>query len=121
MRAYNADWPSKPMPGRSDSVRYPPSNLASSAKPPKSALGFDFDGARFTHVAGKVTFEVIAASFGLDDDAALRRLGEAVHYIDIGGAANDEAAGLEMVGRAEARPQQQPFDTDGAHRDQILR
>ena len=36
MRAYNADWPSKPMPGRSDSVRYPPSNLASSAKPPNA-------------------------------------------------------------------------------------
>src|SRR5512147_3246167 len=71
--------------------------LKPSAKPPKAALGFDFDGARFTHVAGKVTFEVIAASFGLDDDAALRRLGEAVHYIDIGGAANDEAAGLEAL------------------------
>ena len=36
MRAYSADWPSKPMPGRSDSVRYPPSNLASSAKPPNA-------------------------------------------------------------------------------------
>lgn len=71
--------------------------LKPSAKPPKAALGFDFDGARFTHVAGKVTFEVIAASFGLDDDAALRRLGEAVHYIDIGGAANEEAAGLEAL------------------------
>jgi hypothetical protein len=71
--------------------------LKPSAKPPKAALGFDFDGARFTHVAGKVTFEVIAASFGLDDDAALRWLGEAVHYIDVGGAANEEAAGLEAL------------------------
>jgi hypothetical protein len=71
--------------------------LKPAAKPPKTALGFDFDGARFTHVAGKVTFEVIAASFGLDDDAALCKLGEAVHYIDVGGAANDEAAGLEAL------------------------
>ena len=40
---------------------------------------------------------MIAASFGLDGDAALRRLGAAVHYIDVGGAASDEAAGLEAL------------------------
>jgi hypothetical protein len=42
---------------------------------------------------------VIAASFGLDDDEWLRRIGEAVHYIDVGGAASDEAAGLEAMAR----------------------
>lgn len=73
--------------------------LKPSARPPKGALGFDFDGATFTHVAGKVTFEVIAASFGLDADEWLRKIGEAVHYIDIGGAASDEAAGLEAMVR----------------------
>jgi hypothetical protein len=41
-------------------------------KCPKTALGFDFDGATFTHVDGRVTFEVLAASFGLDGDPALR-------------------------------------------------
>jgi hypothetical protein len=44
-----------------------------------------------------VTFEVVAASFGLDDDKALRQIGAAVHYIDVGGAASDEAAGLETM------------------------
>jgi hypothetical protein len=73
--------------------------LTPKAKLPKSALGFDFDGATFTHVAGKVTFEVIAASFGLDDDPTLGKIGEAVHYIDVGGAASDEAAGLEAMMR----------------------
>ena len=73
--------------------------LKSAAKCPKGALGFDFDGATFTHVDGKVTFEVIAASFGLDGDEALRKIGEAVHYIDVGGAASDEAAGLEAMMR----------------------
>jgi hypothetical protein len=73
--------------------------LKPSAKPPKGALGFDFDGATFSHVAGKVTFEVIAASFGLDEDEWLRKIGEAVHYIDIGGAASEEAAGLEAMVR----------------------
>ncbi len=73
--------------------------LKASARPPKGALGFDFDGATFSHVDGKVTFEVIAASFGLDGDEALRKIGEAVHYIDVGGAASDEAAGLEALAR----------------------
>ena len=30
-------------------------------KSPKGAVGFDFDGATFSHVDGKVTFEVVAA------------------------------------------------------------
>lgn len=68
-------------------------------KAPKTALGFDFDGATFTHANGKVTFEVIAETFGLHDDPALARLGEAVHYIDIGGVPSEEAVGLELVMR----------------------
>jgi hypothetical protein len=68
-------------------------------KAPKGAVGFDFDGATFSHADDKVTFEVIAESFGLREDAALRRLGEAVHYIDVGGVPSEEAAGLELVMR----------------------
>ena len=68
-------------------------------KCPKSALGFDFDGARFTHVGDKVTFEVVVHSFGLEGDLALERLGELVHYIDIGGIPVDEAAGVETIVR----------------------
>lgn len=66
---------------------------------PREALGFDFDGARFTHVGDKVSFEVVAASFGLDDDAGVRALGRLVHCIDVGGVAVDEAAGLELLVR----------------------
>jgi hypothetical protein len=68
-------------------------------KCPKTALGFDFDEARFTHVGDKVTFEVVAHTFGLEEDAALKRLGELVHYIDIGGIPVDEAAGVETMVR----------------------
>ncbi len=64
---------------------------------PRGALGFDYDGARFTHVGALVTFEVLAASFGLDADAALRRIAGAVHYLDVGGIPVPEAAGLETV------------------------
>ncbi|MDB5870476.1 MAG: hypothetical protein JWP96_2808 [Polaromonas sp.] len=66
---------------------------------PASALGFDFDGARFSHVADKVTFEVVARTFGLEADKAIARLGELVHYIDIGGIPVDEAAGVEALMR----------------------
>lgn len=73
--------------------------LADASKCPKSALGYDFDGATFTHVGDKVTFEVLAESFGLLDDPALRRLGQLVRSIDVGGSVLDEAPGLELVVR----------------------
>ncbi|MDM0052603.1 chromate resistance protein ChrB domain-containing protein [Variovorax sp. J22R115] len=73
--------------------------LADPGKRPKGALGFDFDGATFTHVGDKVTFEVVAHTFGLEEDPGIRRLGELVHYIDVGGIPVDEAAGIETIVR----------------------
>ena len=64
---------------------------------PKKALGFDFDGAAFTHVGERVTFEVLLASFGLDQDRGLARLGELVHALDVGGATVPEASGFEAL------------------------
>jgi DNA-binding FrmR family transcriptional regulator len=64
---------------------------------PKGAVGFDFDGAEFTHVGSRVTFEVLMASFGLDDDPALAAIGRAVHFLDIGGIPVAEAKGLETI------------------------
>ena len=66
-------------------------------KCPKSAVGFDFDGAAFTHVGGRVSFEVLAASFALDRDPALARIGALVHFLDVGGAPVAEASGVEAV------------------------
>lgn len=71
--------------------------LASPSDCPKSALGFDFDGAAFTHVDGRVTFETLLASFGLQDDPALARLGAMVRHLDVGGDPVPEAAGFEAV------------------------
>lgn len=71
--------------------------LAAPADCPKSALGFDFDGARFTHVGDRVSFETLLASFGLEDDPALRRLGAMVHQLDVGGEPVPEAVGFEAV------------------------
>jgi len=70
---------------------------------PRDVLGFDFDGATFTHVAAvtnapeRVTFEVLAASFGLDENPAIARIGTIVHNLDVGGVPVAEAAGIEAL------------------------
>lgn len=63
---------------------------------PAEALGFDFDGASFTHINGKVTFEVLLESFGLDHPG-LARMGALVHFLDAGGIQPSEASGLEQI------------------------
>lgn len=67
------------------------------ARAPKNVLGFDYDGARFTHVGARVSFEVLATSFGLDADPRLQRMAQVVRYLDVGGIPVPEAAGLEAV------------------------
>lgn len=62
-----------------------------------SWLGFDFDGARFSHVGARVTFETLLVSFGLDANPALGQLGALIHALDIGGPRVAEAAGLEAI------------------------
>ena len=64
---------------------------------PRKAIGFDFDGAEFTHLDNHVTFEVLVASFGLGNDPALAAIGAAVHFLDIGGIPVADAKGLETV------------------------
>ncbi len=70
--------------------------LASPADCPPDALGFDFDGATFSHVGVRVTFEVLLASFGLETPA-LQRLGALVHFLDVGGVQPPESVGIESA------------------------
>lgn len=70
--------------------------LKTPADCPKKALGFDFDGATFTHVGTRVTFETLLASFALETPALLR-VGLIVHALDAGGVQPPEAAGIERV------------------------
>ncbi len=44
-----------------------------------------------------MSFEVLAASFGLDADPAIARIGTIVHYLDVGGTPVTEASGIEAV------------------------
>ena len=71
--------------------------LADTSKPPRGVIGFDFDNARFTHVGSRVTFEVLMASFGIEQDPRLLSLAATVHYLDAGGIPTPQAAGLEAV------------------------
>lgn len=71
--------------------------LATPADCPEEALGFDFDGAAFTHIGDRVTFEVLLASFGLDTDRGLVRLAKMVHVLDVGGSPVPEASGFEAM------------------------
>lgn len=70
--------------------------LTTPADCPSDALGFDFDGAAFTHVGARVSFEVLLASFGLETPA-LQRFGAMVHFLDVGGVQPPEAAGIESA------------------------
>jgi len=72
-------------------------------KRPKDSVGFDFDGADFTHVGSRVTFEVLLASFALDGDPALAAIGAAVHYLDAGGIPVADARGIETLIRGVAQ------------------
>jgi hypothetical protein len=80
--------------------------LAKPSDCPRKALGFDFDGATFTHVGERVTFETLMASFGLGDDAALVRMAAMVHALDVGGETVAEAGGFEamLAGARERLP-----------------
>jgi len=60
-------------------------------------LGFDFDGAAFSHVGARVTFETLLVSFGLEGDPTLARFGELVHCLDVGGLPVAEAPGVEAL------------------------
>ena len=71
--------------------------IARPSECPKNAVGFDYDGAEFTHVKNRVTFEVLAASFGLDGDPAIAAIGAAVHFLDVGGIPAPDAKGLETM------------------------
>jgi hypothetical protein len=71
--------------------------LETPADLPKKAVGFDFDGAPFTHVQSRVTYEVLLKSFDLEADSALRRLGDVVHYLDVGGIPVADATGVATM------------------------
>ncbi|MEN5303580.1 chromate resistance protein ChrB domain-containing protein [Pseudomonas sp. TWI628] len=63
---------------------------------PSDALGFDFDGARFSHVGQRVSLETLIDSFAVQQPG-LARLAGIIHYLDVGGNQPSEAPGIERV------------------------
>ena len=74
--------------------------IARPSECPEKAVGFDFDGAEFTHVGNRVTFEVLLSSFGLETRPSLVAIAAAVHFLDVGGVVVGAAKGLETMLRA---------------------
>src|SRR5436190_995299 len=64
---------------------------------PRQAIGFDFDGADFTHARGLVTFEVLTETFGLAREPAIRRIGAAVHFLDADGIPVPQPKAVETM------------------------
>lgn len=72
---------------------------------PQNAIGFDFDGAQFTHINQYITFEVLLISFELFQQPSLKNLASLVHYLDVGGIPTPEAAGIEKILQGMRRQQ----------------
>ena len=64
---------------------------------PARAVGYAFDGATFCNSTDRVTFEQILASFKLDQNAALARIGTLIHALDAGDTEVAEAAGVQTL------------------------
>jgi hypothetical protein len=64
---------------------------------PANAVGYAFAGATFCNSKDKVTFEEILASFKLDKNTALARIGALIHALDGGETRVAEAAGVQTL------------------------
>jgi hypothetical protein len=64
---------------------------------PAGAVGFGFTGATFCNSKDKVTFEEILASFKLDKNTALARIGALIHALNAGDTKVAEVAGVQTL------------------------
>lgn len=64
---------------------------------PSDAVAFGYEGASFSNIRDKVTFQELLRSFSLDKNETLTRIGVLVHSLDTGGALVAEAAGVETL------------------------
>jgi hypothetical protein len=64
---------------------------------PSGALGFAFDGAHFAAGEGRVAYEEMLAQLDLAKNPALAKIGSIVHFLEAGGTAVPEAAGVQTL------------------------
>jgi hypothetical protein len=66
-------------------------------EPPEGALGFAFEGAHFAAGGPRVAYEEMLARLDLAKNPALTKIGAIVHYLEAGGDAVPESAGVQML------------------------
>ena len=71
--------------------------LDKSEELPSGALGFAFDGAHFAASGTRVAYEEMLAQLQLAKNPALVKIGSIVHFLEMGGSAVPEAAGVQML------------------------
>jgi hypothetical protein len=64
---------------------------------PGGALGFGFEGAHFAPSDQRVAYEEMLARLDLQKSAALVKIGSIVHFLEMGGDAVPEAAGVQTL------------------------
>lgn len=64
---------------------------------PSGALGFAFDGAHFGATDTQVAYEAMLARLDLAKNPALAKIGSIVHFLEMGGTAVPEAAGVQTL------------------------
>jgi hypothetical protein len=64
---------------------------------PATAVTFGYDGATFRNSRNRVTYEEMLASFKLEKDPALMKIGHLVHALEAGNTRLAEAAGVETL------------------------
>jgi len=64
---------------------------------PSGALGFAFDGAHFAASGTRVAYEEMLAQLQLVKNPALGKIGSIVHFLEMGGTAVPEAAGVQTL------------------------
>jgi len=64
---------------------------------PSGALGFAFDGAHFAASGARVAYEEMLAQLELAMNPSLTKIGSIVHFLEIGGTAVPEAAGVQTL------------------------
>ena len=84
---------------------------------PASAVGYAFAGATFCNSKDKVTFEEILASFKLDKNAALARIGKLIHALDAGETQGGGSRGSADAVAGRPPPHRQRGPTVRRNRD----
>jgi hypothetical protein len=71
--------------------------LDKSEELPSGALGFAFEGAHFANSVSRVAYEEMLARLDLLKNPALVKIGSIVHFLEMGGDAVPEAAGVQTL------------------------